>query len=877
MNLFSTILRRLRSLGQRRAAKREIDEELRFHIEQRTAENIAAGMSPDEAAREARKRFGNLQNVREECREVSGASFGDMALQDVRFGVRVLRKNPGFTTVAVLTLAVGIGANTAIFTVINGVLLKPLPYDEPSQLVIVWEKPGDHTQGAYVAGGVFLDWKEQNTVFESLSALSRGIAMNFTGNGEPERIRGWAVSPNFPHTLRLEPALGRGFLPDEDKRGQNQVVLLTHSLWQRRFGGDTNIVGRSVRLDSDSYTIIGVLPPKAIPHLADSVNENAEFVVPLMFQDWQKDRSGAFLTVIGRIKPGITMAQAQAELLAIKQRLQSEYPKDKEKWGSLVVPLHEQISGRMKPTLLLLFGAAVCVLLIACANVAGLLLAKAVSRQREMAIRAALGANRWRVVRQVLTESMLLGLTGGALGLLLARWGIELLLRFQNDPLFLAREAPLDMRVLTFCLLASVGTGISFGLIPALQISAPNIYGALKDSARSSASSSRHRLRSGLVIAQVAVALVLLVGSGLLLKSLYALLNVPTGFIPQHALGMDISLSKRKYPDGESRVQFYRQVFQRLEALPGVEAAGSVTILPMTGGSLGASFTVEGRRNQPEFGYDCGFDFVGGQFFRSAGIPLLDGREFNEHDNSTKGPRVCIFNEAQAKKVFPGENPIGKRIRFGGDPWEIVGVVGSIRHYGLEGEPDGRMYLPQVFGGDGSMIVRASSEPLALAGAVRKAILSIDPDQPISNVRTLEQAIARSVATRHLTLMLLGLFAGLALLLSTLGLYGVLAYTVKQRTNEIGIRMALGAQRRDVLWLVLWQGMRLAIVGVTIGVAVALALTRVITSLLFEVKPTDPLTFAGVSLFLLFLALLACYLPARRATQVDPMAALRYE
>ncbi len=528
------------------------------------------------------------------------------------------------------------------------------------------------------------------------------------------------------------------------------------------------------------------------------------------------------------------------------------------------------MTGEVKPTLILLLGAVGFVLLIACANVANLLLAKAASRQKEMAVRAALGASRWRVVRQVLTESVVLALFGGCLGVAFAFWGAKLFSQLG--------EASLDGRVLAFTLLVSLTTGIAFGFFPALQISALDLNNALKESGRGSTSGTHNRVRGGLIVSEVALALTLLIGASLLLESFWRLWGTPTGFNPKGALVLDISLAEAKYPDVENRARFLGQVFQRLEALPGVEAASITTTTPMTGGGLGSPVSVPGRANQPEFGYGSNYDFVAGHYFRAMGIPLLRGRDFTEHDNSTNAPRVCVFNEKLAKSVFPDEDPIGKRVLFWGSEWEIVGVAASIRANGLNDEPSPRIYLPHVFcPWSGSLVVRTKTEPLALAETIRKEILAVDPDQPVSNFRTLEQDMARSVGGRRLTLLLLGLFASVALGLAAIGLYGVMAYAVTQRTHEIGIRMALGARQADVFKLVVKHGMSMTLLGIAIGLIGAFALTRVIANQLYEVGATDPTAFAGVSLLLTIVALFACYIPARRAANVDPMVALRYE
>ncbi|MBI5383192.1 MAG: ABC transporter permease [Verrucomicrobia bacterium] len=852
--------------------KQEIDEELRFHVEQRTAENIANGMPRDEATREARRRFGNVQSVREECRETRGASFGETTLQDIRFGLRMLWKNPGFATVAVLTLALGIGACTAIFSLVNGVLLRALPYDQPGQLVQLWEDPSGKGQDRNsVAGAQFADWKEQVTSMEGISVVRR-VNLNLTGEGRPERLSVHKVSADYLQILRLQPFLGRGFLPDEDQPGKDRVVVLTHRLWREHFGGATNLVGQAVRLDSQSYTVIGILPAK--PQLPIECDALTPFVFGS--ESWHRSRSDHRLRVIGRLKSGVTLEQARAEMAAITQRLKPSYPSWKKDWGVAVVPMHEQLTGAIRPQLWVLFGAVGFVLLIACANVAGLLLARMAARQKEMAIRAALGAGRWRVIRQLLTESVLLSMLGGGLGLVLAFWGVNLFTKLSADNLPRVAEVGVDASALGFALLMSLGTGVAFGLAPALHLARPDLTGALKQEGRASRSGSG-RLRGALIIAEVALALMLLAGAGLMLKTLFRLQAVPSGFNPHGVLAMDMSLDDTKYPAGDRRAAFVRQIIQRIESLPGVEAAGTATTLPMSG-ATDSSVRAESRPDLEEFYIGSDYDLVSGDYFPAMGIPLLKGRRFTERDDSRSAPRVAILNEALAKKIFPNEDPLGQRVRFWGESWEVAGVVGNVRQRGLDRESKEHIYLPQAFSPfPCSLVVRTKVPPMALADVCRKEILMMDSDQPISNIRTLEQIVAGSASQRRLMLVLLGLFAGAAMLLAAIGLYGTMAYAVSQRTREIGIRMALGAQRGEVLLQVMRQGLKLTFLGVALGLVGAFALTRVLAHLLFEVTPQDPFTFVGVAVLLVAVALIACWLPARRAMKINPMEALRSE
>ena len=793
-------------------------------------------------------------------------------MNDLRFAFRQLLKNPGFTAVAVLTLALGIGANTAIFSVVKALLLKPLPYDQPGQLVQVFEAPRPGQQNS-VSPGVFLDWREQSASFDGFAAYN-SVVLNFTGAGEPERLNGLRMSANGLHLLRARPLLGRIFAPDEDQAGKEKVIVLSHQLWQRRFVGERDVVGRTVLLNDESYTVLGVLPAGFLPF------EAQEFVIPFVFPpSWKNQRDNHQLRVIARLRPGVPIERANAEINAIAQRSKSIYPAWKQDWGVTVTPLQEQLVQEIKPALLVLLGAVGLVLLIGCTNVANLLLAKASARQKEMAIRAALGASRARIVRQLLTESVLLSLLGAGLGLLLAFWSVSGL-RHVLGSMSAARahEITLDAGVLSLAIVVSVITGLGFGLMPALQASRPNLNHALKDAARGSATGG-NRLRSSLIVGEVALALVLLVGAGLLLHSFYRLLNVPPGFNPKRALTLQLSLSDQKYPDNLRRVAFYNHVAERVAALPGVEAAGLSRAFPLLSGVPDMFFRIPGRANHREPGYNAIFDFCTSDYFRAMGIPLLRGRFFSTHEVATDA-RVAIINSTAAREFFTDEDPLGRRIGLENDTWEIVGVVGDVRMRGLTRSVAPMLYRPQAPGQawrSASLVVRTHGAPLSVVESLRQAIQEIDPTQPVANVRTLDEVVDASVAQRRLTLVLLSSFAAVALLLAAIGLYGVIAYIVTQRTREFGIRFALGARRSDVLQLVLGHAMKLVALGLVLGVAAAFCLTHLLTKLLYEIKPTDPLTFIGVPAVLLVVALFASWLPARRAAKVHPMEALRYE
>jgi len=874
MRLFYQTLLRFRSLFRKSRVEQDLTDELHFHLEKLIKENVAKGMSAEEDRYAAPRELGGVEQIKEECRDVRRVSYIENFVQDVRYGLRILAKNPAFTAAVTVTLALGIGPCTAIFSIVNGVLLRALPYEQPGQLVCLWE---DHPSGKgrdknSVAGATFADWKEQITTMESISAI-RTVHLNLTGEGRPERLRVLEVSASYLQILRLFPSLGRGFLQDEDQPGKEKVVVLTHQLWQRHFGGATNLLGRAIRLGGESYSVIGILPPKPqLPFECDAL-------VPFVFgsEGWHHLRQDHRLRVIGRLKPGTTLEQARSEMAAITQWLKPLYPLWKKDWGVTITPMQEELTGAIRPQLWVLFGAVGFVLLIACANVAGLLLARMAARRKEMVVRAALGAGRGRVIRQLLTESVLLSLLGGALGLLLAVWGVHLFTRLGAGNLPQVQEIAVDSSALGFALLMSLVTGIVFGLAPALHLARSNLSDALKQGIRTSRGGTGSRMRGGLIVAEVALALMLLAGAGLLLKTLVRLQAVPTGFNPHGVLAMDISLDDNRHPAGERRAVFLKQIVQRLGSLPSVEAAGTATTLPMAGWT-DSSVRAEGRPDQDEFYISTDYDFVSGDFYRAMGMPLLRGRLFTERDDSTSAPRVAIMNEALAGKVFPNEDPLGQRIQFHGQSWEIVGIIGSVRHRGLDRDAWEHIYLPQAFSGlQCSLVVRTKVPPLALAETIRGEILKLDPDQPVSNVRTLEQIVDNAAGQRRLMFVLLGLFAGAALLLAAIGLYGVMAYSVSQRTREMGIRMALGAQRGDVVLQVMRQGLKLAILGVTVGLVGAFALTRVLAHLLFGVAPRDPFTFTEVAVLLVAVALIACYIPARRATKVDPMVALRYE
>lgn len=800
--------------------------------------------------------------------------------QDLRYGVRMLMKKPGFTLIAIITLALGIGANAAIFSVVNAVLLRPLPYKEPERLVIIRETKLPQFSEFAVASGNFLEWIKQNTTFERLIAM-RPATLNLADPGNPELLRGLSVTGGFCAMLGVQPQLGRDFLPDEAQPGRSNVVLLSHKLWQRRFGGDPKILNRTLPLDGQSYTIIGVMPEGF-----NFIDRESEIWTLIAFtaRDAQNHGGHSLSRVIGQLKPGVTVDHARTELSTIEGRLAAQFPINTG-WNVKVMPMLEFTVRSIKPALLVLLAAVAFVLLIACVNVANLLLARAAGRQKEIAIRTALGAGRARIIRQLLTESVLLSLVGGAVGLLLAKWGMDLLLKLAPQNLPRMSDVSLDSRALGFTASITLLTGVIFGLVPALQASKPNLNEVMKDAGRGSTEGGRRQfIRSTLVVLEVASALVLLVGAGLMIKSFWQLQKVDPGFKPENALTMQVTLPKRKYPEETQQVAFFQQLLEKVRLLPGVQAVGATSLVPVSDDDFVLGFEAEDQPPlQPGIGQSANFFSVSADYFKAMGIPLLRGRYINERDTKDS-PHVAVINETMAKKIFPNQDPIGKRITFdrrGNNPdwYEIVGVVGDVKHYGLDQATTMQIYEPftqQTFSYM-SFVVRTAGEPTAMTAAIRNEVLSIDKEQPISSIVTLDQLVSTSVAQRQFSMLLLGVFAAVAMLLAAVGIYGVLSYAVTQRTQEIGIRMALGAGRRDVLRLIVGQGMSLTMIGIGVGLIAAFLLTRLMSALLFGVSATDPATFSLIALLLLFVSVLACWIPARRAAKVDPMVALRWE
>jgi putative ABC transport system permease protein len=816
--------------------------------------------------------------------------------QDVRFGARMLLKNPGISFVVILALALGIGANTAIFSVVNAVLLRPLPYDEADRLVSLAESSKTMAEFS-ISFPNFTDWRNQNHVFEKIGVYNRN-SYNLTGGGDPERILTCQASADLFSALRVQAAIGRVFTVDEDKPGAIPVVVLSYGLWQRRFGGQSSILNQQLTFNNKSFTVIGVMPQ------GFQYPSRVEMWVPLGQltgdPNWQQRANHNGLIAVARLKPGVTLAQAKTDLDAIAANLEKQYPDSNAGNGIRIQPLLEVFVSGARPTLWVLFAAVGFVLLIACANIANLLLARAGARQKEMAIRAAMGAGRWRIARQLLTESVLLALVGGTLGLLVARWGIELILYISPNAIPRAREINLDWRVLAFTLSVAFGTGILFGLVPALQAGVVDVHGTLKETGRGT--SQRHWLRSSLVVVEVATTLVLLIGAGLMVRSFYGLQKVDPGFSYEHLTSFTISLPPKKYPTVNERGQFFSSLLHNISGLPGVDSAAAASGLPLGNNGWQTSFLVDGKpvppRGQTPMMEAC---LVTADYFSTMNIPLLRGRYFDEHDDRSwiagrdlsklnegekdvAGANVIVIDEEFAHRYWPGEDAVGKRIRFGTDQGAplltVIGVVGRVRMEGLSQDSkrvQGYFAFAQMPFTGMTVIAKAAGDPNQLIAAMRRQVKAVDPDQPIYNIRTMNEIRSDSVAPERLNLTLLSIFAGIALVLAVVGIYGVMSYSVTQRTHEIGIRMAIGAQPRDVFRMVIGQGMMLTLVGIACGLAGAFGLTRLMSTMLFGVEPTDPATFAVIAVLLTVVALIACYIPSRRATKVDPVVSLRYE
>lgn len=862
--------------------EQELGEEIRAYLELLIEQKIMNGLRPEEARRAALIEVGGIEQVKERVREIRMGHFLETMWQDLRYGLRVLIKSPVFTTVAVLSLTLGIGANTAIFSVVNGLLLRPLPYPDSEQLVHVWHTPPPESfpdmNTFSVSPANYLDWKNQSQTFEQMAAYEY-TGFSLSAGDDPVAINGAAVSSAFFSVLRTKASQGRTFLAEEEQLGRNQVVVISHRLWQRTFGSNTNLIGQTLTLNSQSFTVVGIMPD------GFQFPSWAELWVPLAWDERQSQvRSIHDSLVIARLNQNVSLTEAQAEMSTISSRLEQQYPEDNKGWGAVVIPLQEDLIGDIRPALLMLFSAVGFVLLIACANVANLMLARGANRQKEIAIRIALGAPRSRIVRQLLSESILLAVIGGSLGLLLAGWGSQMLIQLSSGSLPDSGEIGIDKWALGFTLLVSFGAGIVAGIAPALQFTKADMSETLKQgTGRTGGSSVKQRTRKALVICEVALSMILLIGAGLMIRSFWLLQQVDPGFNLSNTLTMSVSLSPIKYTDTHQQIAFFDRALEQISSIPGVVSVGTTTSLPLTGRGSTQPFTIEGR---PEVGVAeqpmAGMRYISQDYFSALGIPLRQGRFFSDQDRENGVP-VIIISEAMARQFWPGQDPVGKRLtpsfHLQQGPREVVGVVGDVKGQGLDSDPAAMMYVPykQLSRPYAVFVARTASDPENFVQAISKAIYSVDKEQALSDVGTMEQLLAASLSGRRFNMILLISFAVLALMLATVGVYGVMNYSVTLLRRELGIRMALGAQAADVLRLVLGQGFTLTLIGVGTGLVGAFGLTHLMASLLYGVTTTDALTFITVSGVLIAIGLLASYLPARRATKVDPMIALRQE
>ncbi len=885
---------RFGGLFSRQRKNRDLEDEIKSHIQMGIEDNLALGMTPDEARRQTMIRLGGIESTKESYRDQRGLPILDAFFQDIRFGARMLYKYPGFTAIAVLTLALGVGANTAIFSVVNAVLLRPLPYPDSGQLVWLCERGPDWSGGS-ISYPNFNDWKDQQSVFEKLGVYN-GNNFTLIGAGEPVRLAGALMSADVFAALRTQPEIGRVFREDEDKPGAPPVAVISHALWQNRFGGHGDILNRTINLNGKPHTVLGVMPAGfEFPNRVDLWVPVGPYSAG---SSWQKRDNHPGLFGLARLKPGVTLEKARADLDIIAVRLEQQYPESNKTRGVQIDRLLDNKVGNVRRALWILLGAVSFVLVIACANVANLLLARAAAREKEMAVRVALGAGRWRITRQLLAESGLLALLGAVVGLFFAKGALRVVAALAGENMPRAAEISLDLRVLLFSGLVAVVTGILFGLAPAWHARRADLQGTLKETGRGT-TSGRAGLRQGLVVAEVALTFVLLVGAGLLLLSFHRLLQVNPGFVVDRVLTFHINFPEHKFQTDEQQILFYHALLEKVRTLPGVQAASLASKAPLDENGWDMLFLIEGRPEPPpHLQPSLRVHLIAPDYFRVMGIPLLQGRDFTEQDNREHlrgassgndwgaGLNSIIIDEEFAKRYWPNQNPLGQRVRI---PWgergkqpivTIVGVVGRIKENRLS-EQGGMVqaYFPifQQPLWNMAVVVKTTSDPAAMLATMRQQVSQLDPTQPIFGMSTMKEMRDHNVAPDRLNLGLIGGFAVLALVLAIIGLYGLLSFTVAQRQREIGVRMALGAQRFDVLKVVVGQGMRLVLIGAFIGLLGSFAVTRVLTSVLFKVEPTDPLTFGTVTVSLCVVALLACYIPARRATKIDPMAALRYE
>ena len=857
----------------------DLKNEIESHLQLAVDDHANLGESPEEARHAARREFGNVDVVREVTRDQWGRRWLDGLLQDIRYGTRILHRSPGLTAVAVLTVALGIGANTTIFSLVYGLLLRPLPYLHPGRIVMVWEKRArENNLTNVVSPADYLDWKGQNRSFEHMAEFSFAPA-DLLGGSEPERVAGASVGAEFFKVLGVRPALGRFFEPEEDKPGHNATVVLSYGLWQRRFGGDSNLIGRSINIDTQAATVVGVLPQDfEFPYV------QVELWRPLPLTEmFHHNRGSHFLLVFARLRPQVTLQQAQAEMSAIAARLEAQYPDINRGHSTNVLPLREELMSGVRPALVVLSIAVSFLLLIACANVSNLLLANGVRRQREVAVRCAIGAGRSRLVRQFLTESLLLALLAGGGGALLALWGIQGL-----GPLLersgLGVSAPkfqMNFAILSFLAEASVLSCMLFGLAPAVNVSRTDVLTALKgEGAIARVAGGNERLRAALLVGEVALSSMLLIGAFLMLRTFMQLRLVPAGFRADRVVALPVLLNSARYGNDSKKTAFFEQLTSRAAAIPEVESTGGISILPLSGNDSRTGITIEGRAPTPGEPTRAHHRQVTPGYFETVGIPLQAGRTFGPGDTSDSTP-VVVINHTAARLYWPGQDVIGKRFRLGGESkWrEVVGVVGDVKEWGLDQQVNPEMYLPLTQDPTSWMniVVRTGRTPSDVGAALKAEVLALDKDQPVGTVKSLNEIVAQSIAPRAVYLALLGLFAAVALVLTTAGIYGVVSNVASQQTREIGIRMALGAQAIDVLTLTMKHGLQLVAAGLVLGIAGSFALYRVMRSLLYGVSASDSITLVLVSALIAVVATLACFIPARRAARVEPMVALRYE
>jgi predicted permease len=878
-------------LLRRSKMEKDLEKELRFHLDQHEADLIGQGIDPAEARRQARLALGGLDQVQEKCRDVRGTRWLEDLWQDFRYGVRMSLKQPSFTVIVIITLALGIGANTTIFSVINSLLLKSIPFPDADRLALVWGKQtNDPDSRNIVSAPNYQDWQRQNDVFTNMAIFdSAGKGYNLAGSGEPERVSGVRVSSSFFEVLGVKPRLGRTFLPEEETPGKHQVVVINDGLWRSRYNADPAIVGKTIKVDSEEHTVIGVMPPEFEFQFFSAIRQ---LWVPITYTKGDQERGSNSFVCVARLKPNVTMEQARAQMNTIGLSLAEQYPQSNAGTSATIDPIGEYGKESQQTTLLTLLAVAGLVLLIACVNVANLLMARGAARQREFAIRAALGASRARTIRQLLTESMLLAFAGGLTGIILAIWSSSLLLKVLPGNLravpFRSIDAingiSIDYKVLAFTWFITCLTGIIFGLAPALIFSRRNVNEFLQEGSRGTTGGGA-RLRQGLVAVEIALALIVLTGAGLMIQSMARLLNVAPGFDPRNVLVMSMSLPQENlYYGPPAHPQFARDLQEHVGSIPGVVSVSAVSHMPIGGGGAGRGFVIEGQpdpglENQPGAGYRV----ICPNYFRTMGIRLVSGREFAEQD-SQNAPDVIVINEAMARQFWPDEDPLGKRIKLGafnsGNPWlTIVGISQDVKEGGLDRRPFPIFFRPysQAAWPVMTVVVRTASSPTSYINPIKQALARVEPDRAASGIRTMDEVIYDSLGSWRFPMLLLLAFSFVALTLAAVGISGVVSFSVSQRTREIGIRMALGARKGDVIRLVLNRSMVAALIGVSVGLAASFALTRFLTGLLFEVKPMDPMVLGSVTLILAGVAFIACYLPARRATKVDPMVALRQE